>query len=162
MLKCEHGSRAKIHSFENHKFCDECWAKFLKQHVDDLPNWTYADEVALRKQHAKEDAHERAHEAKQMRSLLSKASETVSTDASGNVVVTKKTKGTRSGSILSEIDPLLFKGENTVKEIAELVAKKMNLKGKNLVTNVHVRINNLKKKGYAVTKGSTGKVLVKK
>lgn len=67
-------------------------------------------------------------------------------------------------SIASQIDPLLFEGGHTVKEIVDLVKDKVTekFKGKDLAMNVRVRIYTLtKQKGYTVERDGDKVKLVK-
>jgi len=60
----------------------------------------------------------------------------------------------REGSLAAIIDPLLFAGEHTVKEIAAELAKKAGTaaKGKDLEANVRARLYSFRKKGASIQK----------
>lgn len=60
----------------------------------------------------------------------------------------------REGSLAAIIDPMLFAGTKTVKEIAAELAKKAgaSAKGKDLEANVRARMVCYKRKGYCIEK----------
>lgn len=78
----------------------------------------------------------------------------------------RKTPGTKSaegnGSLSALIDPMLFSGDKTVKEIAAELAKKGGeaAKGKDLAANVRARMVSYTRKGWRVEKDDQKRVMV--
>jgi hypothetical protein len=68
----------------------------------------------------------------------------------------------REGSLAAIIDPLLFAGEHTVKEIAAELAKKAAAaaKGKDLEANVRARLYSFRKKGASIQKDAQKRLRV--
>ena len=64
----------------------------------------------------------------------------------------------RRHGISEVMDPMLFEGGRTAREIAGVIAEKLNLDVRTLTNNVHVRMAVLKKRGYRVEKDVEGKV----
>jgi hypothetical protein len=74
--------------------------------------------------------------------------------------ILEQAKGSKAGrkprgeSVAAIIDPLLFAGKNTVKEIADLVTKKAAdlTKGKDMEANVRARMVSYSRKGWKIKK----------
>ncbi len=68
----------------------------------------------------------------------------------------------REGSLASIIDPMLFTGNKTIREIAVELAKKAgsNAKGKDLEANVRARMVSYKRKGCRIEKDEKKRVKV--
>lgn len=66
----------------------------------------------------------------------------------------KTGRGGRKNSIASLIDPRLFAGTNTVKEIAEVVTKQAGdlAKGRDMEANVRARMVSYSRKGWKIEK----------
>ena len=77
-----------------------------------------------------------------------------------NVAGVKNAEG--NGSLAAIIDPMLFAGDKTVKEIAAELAKKASeaAKGKDLAANVRARMVSYTRKGWRVEKDDQKHVMV--
>ncbi len=71
-------------------------------------------------------------------------------------------KRSREGSLAAIIDPLLFAGENTIKEIAVELTKKAAaaVKGKDLEANIRARLFSFRRKGCRVEKDAQKRIRV--
>ena len=84
----------------------------------------------------------------------------------GNGKSKRKVAGAKSaegnGSLAAVIDPMLFAGDKTVKEIAAELAKKGGeaAKGKDLAANVRARMVSYTRKGWQVKKDDQKRVMV--
>lgn len=68
----------------------------------------------------------------------------------------------REGSVASFIDPFLFAGGKTIKEIAELVTKQASAaaKGKDMEANVRARLVSFRRKGIRIEKDNLKRIKV--
>jgi len=76
----------------------------------------------------------------------------------------KPKKSVKEGCLASFIDPMLFEGKYTVKEIAEAIIKEAGeyAKNKDIEANIRARMVTYKRKGYQIIKGENKQVKVVK
>lgn len=76
----------------------------------------------------------------------------------------KPKKAVKEGSLAAFIDPMLFEGKYTVKEIAEAIVKKAGeyAKNKDIEANIRARMVTYKRKGYQIIKNDNKQVKVVK
>lgn len=74
----------------------------------------------------------------------------------------KPGRKSKDGSVASFIDPLLFSGGKTVKEIADLVTKQAAelSKGKDMQANVRARLFGFRRKGFLIEKDGKKRIKV--
>lgn len=131
---------------------------------DRLKGWSNLREHDLRVRETHEKSRQERKDARFLDRISKmkygeKADDSEINPASGSVKSGKVVKGKKRDGrppITSFIDPLLFKGENTIEQIADMVAKQTGLSSKQLKTNVTVRFHHWKGKGKKAVKTEKG------
>ncbi len=141
MKSCPHGGDKPLNG---RRYCSPCFVKELRRlwypKPEDGPTYMEEADMAKKKAPAKKQA--------------------AKPKASGEKGPAKPKK--EGHSLAAIIDPLLFEGTHTVKEIAAELGRKAGeaAKGKDLEANVRARLFTYRKKGYAVEKDAEKRVKI--